>query len=130
MMRRQNVTFDPVADSARAAAECLAAKVGHQVVTDVEAALHDAERTRRPEQYLDPISLGGLIVSITTLAWTVYNDLKKRTPKPDSGAIARKIRVELPNPHATSPAQRDHIIDVVITETIRIAESHAQDHDR
>jgi hypothetical protein len=116
-------------------------------VTDVEAALHDAER-RRPEQYLDPISLGGLIVSIATLAWTAYNDLKNRTPKPDSEAIARKIRVELPNPHATSSApiprsraicsatrgcrahQRDHIIDVVITETIRIAEAHAQDRDR
>jgi hypothetical protein len=31
---------------------------------------------------------------------------------------------------ALNPAQRDHIIDVVITETIRIAESQAQDRDR
>jgi hypothetical protein len=121
---------DPVSDSARAAAERLAAEVGTQVVTDVEAALHDPELAQRPEQYLDPISLGGLIVSIATLAWTVYNDLKNRTPKPDSEAIARKVRVELPTPHAPSAVQRDHIIEVVITETIRIAESHAQDRDR
>lgn len=118
---------DPVADSARATAERLAADVGQQVVTDVEAALHDPELAQRRERYLDPISLGGLIVSIATLAWTVYNDLKSRTPKPDCEVIARKIRVDLPNPHPTSAAQRDHIIEVVISETVRIAESQSQE---
>lgn len=89
---------DPVSDSARAAADrlTLTAEVGQQVVTDVEAALHDAER-RRPEQYLDPISLGGLIVSIATLAWTAYNDLKNRTrsqtPRQSPGKSAWSCRI-------------------------------------
>jgi hypothetical protein len=45
----------------------------------VEDALRAPGREQRPEQYFDPITLGGLIVSIATLAWNAYTDLKKKT---------------------------------------------------
>ena len=111
---------DPIVDSARAAAERLQAELGSDVVVDVEAALHAEGVTRaRREQYVDPISLGGLIVSIATLAWNVYTDLKQKTPAPAPETIGRTVRVELGTPEGTTPQQRDRIIEVVVSETVQ-----------
>jgi hypothetical protein len=63
--------IDPVEHTVRAAAHRLVAEHGPGLVTDVEAALHARGSAQRPEQYLDPVSLGSLIVSVATLAWTV-----------------------------------------------------------
>lgn len=111
--------MEPIEQSARAAAKRLAGEFGEQLPIDVEAALQASGTSQRPERYLDPISLGGLIVSIATLAWTVYKDLKKTTPKPSQDVIARTIRVRLRDDTELEPAQRDRIIDVVIEETLR-----------
>jgi hypothetical protein len=112
---------DPVEHAARAAARRLTAELGPGLVLNVEAALH-TRSTQHPEQYLDPISLGSLIVSIATLAWTVYTDLKKKTPTPSPNIIARNIRVQLSNDGQLNPAQRDRIIEIVVDETVQAAE--------
>jgi hypothetical protein len=90
---------------------------------DVEAALHARGSTRHPQQYLDPISLASLIVSVATLAWTVYTDLKNKTPNPSPTVVARTIRVRLSNDSELDPAQRDRIIEVVVDETFQAAQS-------
>ena len=109
---------DPVQDGARAAAERLAADQGPRLVGDVERALHEREA---PDQYLDPVSLGGLIVSIATLAWTVYTDLKKRTEQPSPEVVTRTVRVKLDHATQIDVGQRDRIIEVTVEETLRAA---------
>jgi hypothetical protein len=112
---------DPVADGARAAAERLTPDYGSGLAADVEAALHTRGQEQRPERYFDPVSLGALIVSIATLAWTVYTDLKKKTPRPAPDVVARTVRVELRNQGDTAapPAQ---LTEVVVTEVIKAAQ--------
>ncbi len=115
--------IDPVEHTARAAANRLAAEHGPGLATDVEVALHARGSTRHPQQYLDPISLGSLIVSLATLAWTIYTDLKNKTPNPSPAVVARTIRVRLSNDGDFDPAQRDRIIDIVVDETVQTAEN-------
>jgi hypothetical protein len=115
--------IDPVERAARAAAHRLAAEYGLGLALEVEAALHARGSTRHPEQYLDPVSLGSLVVSVATLAWTVYTDLKKKTPKPSPAVVARTIRVRLSNDGELDPAQQDRIIDIVVDETVQTAEN-------
>ena len=73
---------DPIEVTARAIAAQLAAEHGPGVVAEVDAALHARRRAERPQQFVDPVSLGSLIVAVATLAWTIYADLRKRTPEP------------------------------------------------
>ncbi|ALV34161.1 hypothetical protein [Streptomyces sp. CdTB01] len=119
---------DPVGQGARAAAQRLAAPNDLDLTTDVEAALHTREATR-PDQYLDPISLGALIVSVASLAWTVYNDLRKQTTTPHRDVITRHVRIRLDQaetPHpALSPADRDRYIDITVEETLNAAQDAA-----
>jgi hypothetical protein len=110
---------EPVADSARGAAQRLAGELSEpRLVTDVEAALVAGEGRTVPDRYLDPISLGALIVSVAQLAWTVYTDLKKQTPEPAREVVERRVRVQLPAGEVPA-AQRDRIIEVVVEETVR-----------
>jgi hypothetical protein len=64
-----NPVTDPVEAVARAAAERLTPDYGPRLKTDVEAALYARGSERGPDQYIDPVALGSLIVSIATLAW-------------------------------------------------------------
>ncbi len=104
---------NPVDRTARAAARRLAPEVEAQV----EAALH----ARNTNQYFDPVALGSLIVSTATLAWTVYKDLRNKTPKPARETIAEQVRTELPT-DPTPPADLDKIIEVIVDEIIKDAE--------
>lgn len=113
--------IDPIEHIVRSAAHRLAAEHGPGLALDVEAALHARGSTQHPQQYLDPISLGSLIVSVATLAWTVYTDLKNKTPKPSPAVVARTIRVRLSNDGELDPAQRDRIIDIIVDETVQVA---------
>ena len=117
-MSESPTTVDgPVARNARAAAQLLAPGPGSSLTADVEAALHN--RTSAPlEQYIDPISLGALIVAVADLAWTIYTDLKAQTPLPSPQVITRRIRIELNDSAPIEPTERDHVIDVVVTETM------------
>jgi hypothetical protein len=112
---------DPIDAGARRAAERLAVEFDPRLAMAVEAELRSGHLSRPPNQYLDPISLGGLIVSVASLTWAVYRDLKKQAPAPSPEAVARRVRVEAKIPGDLTPAQGDHIIDVVVEETIRAA---------
>jgi len=80
----------------------------------VEAALHG----RSPDRYLDPVAVGGLIVSIATLAWTVYKDLENKSSEPSPDVIARTIRVRLREQGDIGP-ELERVIDVVVGETLK-----------
>jgi hypothetical protein len=112
--------------TSRAAARQLADHYGAQLTLDVEAALHTADE--RPQQYIDPVSLGGLLVAAATLAWTVYRDLKRQTPAPAPQVINNTIQVELRHTIDLDPAERDRIIDVVVTEILRTAHNEPPDN--
>jgi hypothetical protein len=112
------MSSDPIATTARAAAQRLAADYGPHLPGQVEAALYE----RHGERYIDPVALGGLIVAVATLAWTVYTDLRDRATKPDPETIARAVRVRLDHPATVDVAVRDNIIAIVVDETTRIAD--------
>jgi hypothetical protein len=112
-----------IAVSALASAERLAAEFGPGLPGDVEAALYGQEAEPNSVQYLDPLSLGSLIASVATLAWTVYTDLRKRTPEPSEDDMTDMIRKELGD---RSDADLSHdarirVIEVIVSETIRTA---------
>jgi hypothetical protein len=112
---------DPVITVARAAGERLADDYGEEIRAEVEAALHARKVAQRPAQYVDPVSIGSLIVSITTLAWSVYSDLRMRTRQPSSEVFTRQLKLEIAELD-TQHAADDRIADVVVTEVIRTAE--------
>jgi hypothetical protein len=112
---------DPVAVAARAAAQQLEAEAGPGLVAEVEAVLATRESpSAPPPQYVDPVVVASLIVAIASLAWTVYTDLRKRTARPSAEVVARTVRVTRQDQgQAAAP---DHIVEVVVTETIRAAD--------
>ncbi|MEU1010975.1 hypothetical protein [Streptomyces sp. NPDC005890] len=124
---------NPVELGARSAAQRLVTPQNPHLATDVEAALHTRQSTTRPDQYLDPISLGALIVSIASLAWAVYSDLRKQTPTPHRDVISRHVRIRLDQteapPRTLSPADRDRYIDITIEETLNAAQGSASLQD-
>jgi hypothetical protein len=114
---------DVAADAARAAARALASELGGQLPGDVEALLHAGDDAPADRYVVDPISLAGLIVSVASFAWTVYRDLKTKTDAPARDAIERRVRVEVRESELdAAPAQRDRIIDVVVTEIMNSTE--------
>jgi len=115
---------DPIAASARAAARALSGELGPQRVGDVESLIAAGGYELQPRQYvLDPITLGSLILAAARLAWTVYTDLKRKTPAP--APVERHVRVQLRDAHSAAPAQQDRIIEVVVSEVIRHADPAA-----
>ncbi|UBU15049.1 carboxymuconolactone decarboxylase family protein [Nonomuraea gerenzanensis] len=98
---------DPVADGARAAARRLG------LTADVESAL----QARRPDQYLDPVSLASLIVSAAALAWTVYQDLRKKTDTPSPDVVSRTVRTELRRSR-TLTTRDEEVITLTVQETL------------
>ena len=112
---------DPAADAARTAAVILAADLGATLPAEVEIALAARGARQRPERYLDPVSLAGLIVAIATLAWTIYNDQRTRTPDPPPSSIARQVRITLRDQDTALPPGTERITEVVATEITRQA---------
>jgi putative transposase len=87
------------------------------IAKDIKPATRESPSA--PPQYADPIALASLIVAIASLAWTVYTDLRKRTAQPKAEVVARTVRViQHDQGQADAP---DHIVEVVVTETIRPA---------
>ncbi|WP_406343965.1 hypothetical protein [Streptomyces sp. NBC_00648] len=117
---------DPVELGVRAAARRLAPQTYPGLPDDVEAALYARGAATRPDQYTDIASLGALIVSIGTLAWTVYNDLKSRAAAaPRREVTVRHVQDRLVRddalPPALGPAERDRIIVVTVDEILDAA---------
>jgi hypothetical protein len=129
--------IDPVAATARAAASILAAELGASARVEVEAALLARDSSpQRPTQYVDPVSLGGLIVAIATLAWTIYADRSKRSHHSSSDAstppgeipeaaspylVARQVRTIMRERGEPARPHIDRITDTVVTEVFRFA---------
>jgi hypothetical protein len=113
---------DPIAVAARASAERLAAEYGADLAADVEVALHARRTAQRPDQYIDPVSVGSLIVAIATLAWTVYTDLRKKAPEQPQETLAREISIKVGEHNAHGQDSADKITSVVITEIIHASE--------
>jgi hypothetical protein len=116
-------TDDPVATAARATARRLAPRYGFHLADEVEAALLVREQEQRPQQYYDPVALGSLIVSVASLAWTVYTGLKERAAKPAPEVVARALRVEIRS-HQQDPPD-DEVTEIVVSEIIRSDETPA-----
>jgi hypothetical protein len=111
---------DPAADAARTAAVILAADLGATLPAEVEIALAARGARQRPERYLDPVSLAGLIVAIATLAWTIYTDQRDRKlGPPTASTIARQVRITLREQDISLPAGGERITEVVATEITR-----------
>ena len=111
---------DPAADAARAAAAILAPDLGPHLPAEVEAALAARDAAQRPDRYLDPVSLASLIVSIASLAWTIYNDRHKHSqepPPPES--ITRQVRITLRDQDVSLPPGTDRITEIIATEITR-----------
>ena len=105
---------DPVALVARQAAKKLAPHAPG-VRSDVEAALD----RRSSGQYLDPVSLGALVVSAAQLAWTIHRDRERKAP-PD--VIAHEVRVRLEAPADVTTEVRNRLVEAVVLETVVAAE--------
>jgi hypothetical protein len=124
---------DPAAEAARSAAVILAPDLGRNLPVEVEAALAARAGDQRPDRFFDPVSLGALIVSVATLAWTIYNDQRNRRtgePKtelspavqePEADSITRQVRIKLRESDEILPPGTDRITEVVVTEIIRQA---------
>jgi hypothetical protein len=123
---------DHAADAARSAAVILAPDLGRNLPAEVEIALAARDGDQRPGRFFDPISLGALIVSIATLAWTVYNDQRNRTREqkvepspavhePEEESVAREVRSKLRERDEVLPPGTERITTVVVTEVIRQA---------
>jgi len=116
--RRMN---DIVAISSRAAADKLASVYNQELEGQVEAALDARRSANRLERYVDPVSVGSLIVSVASLAWTVYAGLKKQTPNPALESVSVAVRARLAEGGETTPAADSQMIEIVVTEIIQAA---------
>ncbi len=115
---------DPAAAAARSAATILAPDLGQHLPVEVEAALAARAGDQRPERFFDPVSLGALIVSIATLAWTIYNDQRNRASEakvqaPEEESVARQVRIALREQDTVLPSGTERITGIVVTEIIR-----------
>ena len=79
------------------------------------------EQPSGPASTSTRFSLASLIVAIATLAWTIYADLRNKTPQPSPGVVARHVRAELRNQSDTSRQDTDRITQIVVTEIIQAA---------
>ena len=111
---------DPITNVARATAERLTPEYGPALAAEVEAALRNAGKDKRPDQYFDPASLGSLIVTIATLAWTVYRDLRTKTPEPSRDIVISQVRDELRSRNGPQPPDADRITQIILTEVIHV----------
>ena len=115
---------DTVGATARAVADRLLSQYGPGLAADVEAALHARTSKPRADQYFDPASLGSMIVSVATLGWTIYRDLKKKSPSPAPDQLARTIRVELRSHGDVAPVPQrslNEITEITVNEITRAA---------
>ena len=116
---------DPVETGARAAARRLQTPERPELAEDVEMALYARDAPDQPRQYGDFDALASLIVSVATLAWTVYNDIRSRAAAPPPEVVGRRVRHELGRADdpgaALDPATRDRVIEVTVEETVDAA---------
>jgi len=114
---------DHAAEAARSAAAILAPNLGQNLPVEVEAALAARVGDQRPDRFFDFVSVGTLIVSAATLAWTVYVNLRDRAhgQEPAADSVTRQVRMSLREQDTALPPSTERIVEVVVTEIIRQA---------
>lgn len=71
----------------------------------------------------DPVSLASLIVAVATLAWTIYNDQRTRTPDPAAQLDRTPGPHYPPRPgHDPLPLGTERITEIIATEITRQAD--------
>lgn len=109
-----------VASVAVAAAEQLAAEFNlPRLPLDVEAAIRGGGAVEQPRQFVDPVALGSLVVSIAGLAWQVYCDKKQEGSKPTRETLTRFVRVQWRESSDLSGVE-EKIIEVTAAEVIKV----------
>jgi hypothetical protein len=111
--------IDVVAAVSRAAAAQLAREYGSKVALDVEAALSVRNARSRPETYIDFVSIGSLIVSAATLAWTIYSDQRKENPEREADALRRAVRDSLGAAANGDFTLQERITTIVVAEIVQ-----------
>jgi hypothetical protein len=111
---------DPITAAAFSAADLLTADYGPDVVAEVKNALHVHGTRGRPDQYVDPVSVGSLIVAIATLAWTIHTDLRKKKAQPSREVLVHQVRAELREYDSPGMDDASRITEIVVTGLIRI----------
>jgi hypothetical protein len=110
------------ASIARLAAARLTATLGPDLPAQVEQELN-ADPLDPPKRLADPVSLAALLVSVASLAWTIWHDLRKdHATRPQSEQADALAAALVPSsPPALAPPQRTLLVRVVAEETVRIA---------
>jgi hypothetical protein len=124
---------------ARRAAARLAGEVDPGLPALTERAIAGGGAAEGMRSY-DPalaIALGGFLLSVAQLGWTIYRDLKadreKAAEKADrdraqdrderrvglGALLARRIRLGMQMPAGVTPERRDRIVEVVVEEILR-----------
>jgi hypothetical protein len=111
---------DPVEHVARSTAEQLTAELGDSgLVDEVEGALQARSSGQRPGHYLDPIALGGLIVSVANLAWVIYSDRRKAGRSTTAAELVEAVEAAVPE-NELGASRVERTISITVTETLRI----------
>ncbi len=120
MNRHESLT----AHTARVSAARLSIEFGEQLPGDAEAVLSARGELDARSRYADPTSLGALIVSVSSLAWTIYHDLKAKTNPPAREEVERHVRVRIGEAGALAwpQEQQDRIVEVVVSEVVQPSE--------
>lgn len=115
---------DTPEDIARRAAGRLAPEIDPALPAVVEGQLRGGGGgggAGPPLRFLEPattIALAGLLVSLASLAWTIYRDLKKDAAAPSPEVLARRLRLDAELPEAVTTERRARLIAVIVEEVV------------
>jgi hypothetical protein len=114
---------------ARAAAGDLTPAHGPRLTAAVEAAIQangGREKHKTPDQYIDPIAVGALIVAIAQFGYQVYTDRKKRGQNPTREGIAQAIRIER-RKRSELTGEEIEIIEIISAKLIEQADDQLRE---
>jgi hypothetical protein len=110
------------ADIARAAAQHLTS-LDPTLPALVEARIQSNTDEEQPPQYeitlALAIAISSFVVSVASLAWKVYWDLRSAGHEPEREVVSRQIRLEVPLPPRVTENLRDQVISAVVDEIYR-----------
>lgn len=114
---------------ARAAAGDLTPTHGPRLTAAVEAAIQangGRGKQKTPDQYIDPIAVGALIVAIAQFGYQVYTDRKKRGQNPTREGIAQAIRIER-RKRSELTGEEIEIIEIISAKLIEQADDQLRE---
>jgi len=124
------VGSDAETQIARRAAQRLAGDIDPTLPDQVEQELAKDPLEQSHERPLDPISLGGLIVSLVSLGWTIYRDLKKDREAAQKAAMMQRLADRLREDTRASgqlPRASERLLELNPQQQTLIIEAVAQE---